>query len=182
MNARKFLIPLGLLIMMALALPAIVMADDTQANVTPTDTIAPTYTATPVDTVTPADTITPVDTTTPADAVAPNETPGFDPIGSFTGFFGWRHDIRSDRAANANLTGGIHDNRQEIHRNWWDNFNLWQTIAAHKEDVRSDQQLDLANRTANADLRQGIHDDRMSLHQDPANASAYREDINASRD
>jgi hypothetical protein len=182
MNVRKFLIPFGLLIMLAFAFPAIAMADDAQINVTPTETVAPTDTIPPVDTVTPTGTIAPVETTPPTDTVAPNETPGTDPVDPIGGFFGWRHDMPAEKAANANLTGGIQDNRQEIHRNWWDNLNIWEKIFAHREDVRSDQQLDLANRTANAELRRGILEARLGIREDPANASVYRSEINESRD
>ena len=122
MNLRNLMIPLCLLIMLALAIPAIAAADDSQITVTPTDTIAP------------------------AGTVAPAPSPVFDPLGSLAGILGLRHDIQTDRADNANLTGGIQDNRQDIHQNWWDSFNIFGTILGNRGQVRSDQALNLDNR------------------------------------
>ncbi len=157
MKIRNFLLPLCLVLMLAVAIPAIAAADDAQVTVTPTDTIAP------------------------VDTVAPAAAPGFDPLGSLAGIFGLRQDIHADRASDKNLTEGIQDNRQEIHQNWWDNFNIFKNILGNREQVRSDQALDLSNRTADNGLRQDIHTDRVDLRQDPGNASAYRADIGTSR-
>ena len=151
MKGKIFLLTLCLAILLAVAIPSIAAADDAQATVTPTDTIAPAT------------------------------TPGFDPLGSIAGIFGLRQDIRADRAANANLTEGIRDNRQEIHQNWWDNLNIFRNILGNREQVRNDQALELANRSADNGLRQDIHTDRVDIHQDPGNASAYRAEINADR-
>lgn len=153
MKQHTFRIPLiCMLFMLALAIPAIAAADDAQATVTPTDTIAPAA------------------------------SPGFDPLGTLAGIFGLRQDIHADRADNANLTEGIQDNRQDIHQNWWDNFNIFGMILGNRGQVKTDQALDLANRSADNGLRQDIHADRTDLRQDPGNATTYRADINASRE
>jgi hypothetical protein len=162
MREKNFLLPLCLMIMLALMLPATAAADE-----------AP---------VMPNDTITPADSTPPAYTVTPPESPAYDPLGSLAGFFGLRQDIHAKRLANANLSEGLQDNRQEIHGNWWDNYNLFGSILQNREQVRTDQQLGLENRTENAGLRQQIHEDIANMQKDRANASVYRADINASKD
>jgi hypothetical protein len=162
MNQRNFIFPLGFMILMAFALPAIVTADDTQVTLT--------------------DTTMPVGTITPADTVVTPESPGPDPLGSLAGFFGLRQDIHANRLENANLSAGVRDNRQEIHKNWWDNYNIFGSILVNREQVRADQQLGLETRTENTAVHQQIHEDIANLHQDRNNASVYLADINAGRD
>ena len=147
----RFCVLLGLVALGLLCAIGTVAADDAQVNVTPTATI------------------------TPAPA------PGFDPLGSLFGIFGLRQDIHADRAADANLTTGIRDNRQDTHQNWWDNINLFQNIAGDIYQVKTDLALDLSNRTEDNQLQQQIHEDRVDMHQNPDNASTYQADISANR-
>jgi hypothetical protein len=106
---------------------------------------------------------------------------GFDPLGSIFGLFGLRQDIHTDRAADANLTAGIQDNRQEIQQNWWNNLNIVQSIGSDISQIKTDLGLDRSNRTEDNQLQQQVQEDRVDMHLNPGNASSYQADISADR-
>jgi hypothetical protein len=118
---------------------------------------------------------------TPAYTIAPAPAHGFDPLGSLFGIFGLRQDIQTDRAADANLTTGIQDNRQDIHQTWWDNLNIVQNIDNDISQIKTDLAVDHSDRTEDTQLQQQIHQDRVDIHQNPDNASTYRADISEDR-
>jgi hypothetical protein len=121
-------------------------------------------------------------TVQPTDNVTVASPPAFDPFGTIEGIFGLRHEDR-------NLTQDIRTNDQQIHQNWWDNFNIFGTILGNREAVRADQQADLANRSQDAGYREDIHADRQDMRNDSANQTAdqqqiaaYRADISQNRE
>jgi hypothetical protein len=147
----RFGVLMGLVALGLLCTIGTVAADNAQENITPTYTIAP----------------------------APAH--GFDPVGSLYGIFGLRQDIRTDRTADANLTADIHDNRQDIHQNWWDNLNIVQNINNDVSQIKTDLALDHSDRTQDNQLQQQIHQDRVDIRQNPDNTSTYRADISGDR-
>lgn len=53
----------------------------------------------------------------------------------------------------------MQDNRQDIRRNWWDNYNLSGRILGNRGQVRTDQQFGPEKRTGNTGLHQQIRKD-----------------------
>jgi len=156
MKTGKFLIPLCLMVILVLAIPAIAAADTAQVSVTPTDTIAPTGTVTPV------------------------AAPGFDPLGSLALIVGIRKDNHNDKEKNANLTKDIRDTQQESPKNWWDSYNIIDIVIGNRPQVIGNRAYPIGDPALNLTPRPK-ETDKTDLHKDAGNASLYRADTPANR-
>jgi hypothetical protein len=147
MRVKYILIPLCILIMVALLIPANAAADDAQVNVTSTDTIAP------------------------AETIIPAITPTFDPLGTLAVVVGIRKDKPEEKAGNTNLTIAIRDNRKDSPSNWWDGFSFFRIFFGNQTQVRNVPGLNITNQTKSDNLRPHPQKDQADLRKNAGNTS-----------
>lgn len=110
------------------------------------------------------------------------DSPASDPLGSFLGFFGIRHDIRERQEENRNLSQDLQTTQQEIHENWWENIGVFNNLLGNRQTVRSAQQDELALRQENLGLRENMRNTRLDIKENPENKTAGLEQIAGNRE